>query len=103
MNTKLAIGPVTLEDLRKRRGEILEIAAANGARNIRVFGSVVRGRARPDSDIDFLVEFEPGRGVLDLSGLILDLQDALGREVDVVEISEPSRIADRILREAVFL
>jgi uncharacterized protein len=68
----------TLTDLQSRRNQIMRIAAAHGAHNVRVFGSMARGYARPDSDVDLLVEFEPGRTVLDLSGLILDLQDALG-------------------------
>ena len=92
---------LTLEDLRIRRDEIRGIAARHGARRIRVFGSVARGQARPDSDVEFLVEFEPDRTVLELSGLILDLRDALDREVNVVEIKKPSRIARRIKREAV--
>lgn len=91
---------VTLEGLRARREEILRIAAKHGARDVRVFGSVARGRARPDSDVDFLVEFDPGRTVLDLSGLILDLREALDREVHVVEIGQPSRIARKIEQEA---
>jgi predicted nucleotidyltransferase len=92
---------LTLADLQARRHEILRIAAAHGAHGVRVFGSVARGQARPDSDVDFLVEFEPGRTVLDLSGLILDLQDALGREVNVVEVGRLSRLTDQIEREAV--
>ena len=94
---------LTLEDLRARREEILRIAGARGARNVRVFGSVARGEARADSDIDFLVEMEPDRSVLDLSELILDLEEALGREVDVVEIRRPSPVGKRIQREAVVL
>ena len=93
-------GP-TKEDLRAKRKEILQIAASHGASNVRVFGSVARGSARPDSDVDFLVEFDPGRTVLDLSGLILDLEESVGRKVDVVEICQRSAAADRILREAV--
>jgi predicted nucleotidyltransferase len=93
-------GP-TLGDLRARRDEILRLAAARGARSVRVFGSVARGEARSDSDIDLLVEMEPGRGVLDLSELILDLQETLGRKVDIVEIRRPSWIAERIQKEAV--
>lgn len=80
---------------------MLSIAERHGARNIRVFGSVARGDARPDSDVDFVVELEPGRTMLDLSGLILDLQDVLAREVNLVEITTPSRAAERIQREAV--
>ena len=91
----------TLEGLRARREEILRIAAARGAHDHPQFGSVARGQARADSDVDFLVDFEPGRTVLDLSELILDLQEALGRQVDVVEITRPSPTAERIRREAV--
>jgi uncharacterized protein len=94
-------GVPTLEALRRRRTELLQIAATHGASNVRVFGSVARGEARTDSDVDFLVDLEPGRSLFDLSGLILDLGEAIGREVDVVEISKPSRAADRIAREAV--
>ena len=61
-------GGLTLEDLRARRDEILRIAAKHGAHNVRVFGLVARGQARPDSDIDFVVEFDPERTVLDLRG-----------------------------------
>jgi uncharacterized protein len=94
-------GAITLNELRDRRDEILRVAAARGARNVRVFGSVARGQARPDSDIDLLVDLEPGRNVLDLSELILDLRETLGRDVDVVEVRRPSPIAEQILREAV--
>jgi uncharacterized protein len=96
-------GRPTLADLQARRNEILRIAANHGARRVRVFGSVARGQARPDSDVDFLVEFEPGRSVLDLSGLILDLQEALGRDVNVVEVGRLARLAERIEREAILL
>jgi len=91
----------TLADLRARRREILQIAAARGARNVRVFGSVARGDARADSDVDFLIEMEPGRTALDLSELILDLEESLGRKVDVVELRQPSAIGERIRREAI--
>lgn len=91
----------TLEELRARRAEILAIAARWGARNVRVFGSVAQGEARADSDVDFLVEMAPGRSVLDLSELILDLEEALGRKVDVVEVRRPTAMAERIQREAV--
>ena len=91
----------TLVALRERREEILRIAAARGAYNVRVFGSVARGDARPDSDIDFLVDFEPGRDVLDLSGLWLDLEEALGRSVDLVRVRRRTPTAEQIEREAV--
>ena len=92
---------LSLSSLRARRNELLAIAARHGARNVRVFGSVARGDARPDSDVDFIVELEPGRTVLDLSGLILDLEDTLGRKVDVVEVRRPSQAAERIRNETV--
>jgi predicted nucleotidyltransferase len=75
---------ITIEMLRRRREEILAIAARYGVRTIRVFGSIARGDAGPGSDVDFVVEFEPGRSLLDHGGLIMDLQDALGCKVDVV-------------------
>lgn len=92
---------LTLKDLQALRDEILCIAAARGAYNIRVFGSVARDEARADSDVDFLVEMEPGRTVLDLSELILDLEEALGRPVDVVELRRRSQLADCIRQEAI--
>jgi len=92
---------MTLERLRLRRAEIDRVAAGRGARNLRVFGSVARGEAGPDSDVDFLVDFEPGRTVLDLSGLILDLQELLDCRVDVVEIRRPSHLAEKVEREAI--
>ena len=76
----------------------------NGAYNIRVFGSVARGEADEKSDIDFIVEMEPGRSLLDLGGLLMDLQEILGRDVDVVtERGLNPRIRDRVLSEAVSL
>ncbi len=92
---------LTLADLRARRDDLLAIAARHGARHVRVFGSVAHGDARPDSDVDFLVELEPGRTVLDLSGLILDLEETLGRKVDVVEVRRPAPAAERIRHGAV--
>ena len=94
-------GRLTLEDLQERRSEILRIAAARGASNVRVFGSIARGAAGPESDVDFLVDLAPNRTLFDLSGLILDLEDALGRKVDVVEIAGQSVVANRIAREAI--
>ncbi len=88
--------------LQSRRAEILNVATRHGARNVRVFGSVARGDARPDSDIDFLVDMEPGRSLFDLGGLLYDLQTLLGVEVDVVtEKGLRPRIREDVLREAV--
>jgi predicted nucleotidyltransferase len=88
--------------LQAKREEILRIAAQHGARNVRVFGSVARGEADEASDIDFLVELEPGRTLLDHAALLLALQAALGRKVDVVsDRGIKPRIRERVLREAV--
>ena len=90
--------------LKAKRRKILSLAARHGARNVRVFGSVARGEAKPNSDVDFLVEFYKGRSLLDQSGLILDLQDLLGRKVDIVTPAALHwYIRDRILAEAVVL
>jgi len=93
---------VTVTTLRSRRTEILEVARKHGARNVRVFGSVARGDSGPDSDVDLLVELEPGRGLLDHAALMLDLSDLLGCIVDVVtDRGIRPRIRDRVLLEAV--
>jgi predicted nucleotidyltransferase len=85
----------------QKKKEILKIAAKHGARNVRIFGSVARGEARSDSDVDFLVDMEPGRTLLDMGGLLMDLRDLLGLEVDVVtERGLKPRIRDRVLKEA---
>lgn len=90
------------ELLQDKREEILQLATRHGARNLRVFGSVARGEAKPESDVDFLVELEPGRTLFDLGGLLMDLQDLLGRSVDVVtEKGLHWYIRDRVLKEAV--
>jgi predicted nucleotidyltransferase len=94
---------MTIEQLLKeKREEILKIAAKHGARNVRVFGSVARGEADEQSDIDLVVEFEPGRSLLDHAALWLELQELLGRKVDVVsDRGIKPRIRDRVLKEAV--
>ena len=91
-----------MEDLiQSHKQEILAIARRYGARRVRVFGSVARGEARPDSDIDFLVELEPGRSLFDLGGMLYELQNLLGVEVDVVtEKGLRKRIREQVLREA---
>ena len=94
---------ISLSELRGRRDRINEIASARGARNVRVFGSVARGESRAGSDIDFLVDMEEGRSALDISELILDLEAALGRPVDVIEIRRSTELGDRVLREAIEL
>ena len=93
-----------IELIKKKREDILRIARQHGARNIRVFGSFGRGEADEQSDIDFLVEMEAGRSLLDMGGLAMELKELLGREVDVVtDRGLNKRIRERVLREAVSL
>jgi hypothetical protein len=92
------------EIMRAKRQEIMRIASRHGARSIKVFGSVVRGEAGPDSDVDLLVDLEPGRTLMDHVALTQDLEDILGCRVDVVENQAlHRRIRDRVLSEAVAL
>lgn len=93
---------VTLATLRAaQRDEILRIAGRRGARNLRVFGSVARGEANESSDLDLLVDWEPGRSLLDHAGLVADLQELLSMRVHVgTEKSLHWYVRDRILREA---
>lgn len=87
--------------LKSHRREILEIAARNGAIDVRIFGSVARGENRPDSDIDFLVNLEAGRSLLDLARLLRELNHLLGLPVDVVtEAGLRPRIKPQVLKEA---
>ncbi|MBI4402843.1 MAG: nucleotidyltransferase family protein [Deltaproteobacteria bacterium] len=87
--------------VKSKRAEILSIAFKHGARNVRVFGSVARGDCSPQSDIDFLIELEPERSLLDHVALIQDLEDLLGRRVDVVTDGALHwYIRERILTEA---
>ncbi len=89
------------ELIQDKREEILRIAAKHGASNVRIFGSVARGEARPDSDVDFLVDFNSGRGTWYGGELIADLEDLLDRKVDVATVEElDSYIRDRVLRDA---
>jgi predicted nucleotidyltransferase len=74
----------TDESLTKSRDRILGIARSHGARSIRVFGSRARAEAKPDSDLDLLVQLEDGRSLLDIVAMKQDLEDLLGCRVDVV-------------------
>jgi predicted nucleotidyltransferase len=96
---------MTLEELRSRyRRQIVEIAEKRGAHNVRVFGSVARGEQNAGSDIDLLVDFEAGRSLLDLTGLWLDLEGALGCRVDVVSSRGlRPRVASEVMRDAISL
>ena len=87
-----------------KRTEILRIAQRHGARNVSVFGSVARGEAQPGSDVDFLVDAGPRRTPFFPGGLIADLMDLLGCQVEVVTREAlHERIRDRVLEEAVTL
>lgn len=76
--------PPTLEELRQRRDEIIALAEQYGASNVRVFGSVARGDAGPDSDVDLLISFPSNKSMFDLVGLWLDMQELLGYEVSLI-------------------
>lgn len=85
-----------------KREEIFRLAAKHGASNIRVFGSAARDDMRSDSDVDFLVDIEDGRSLLDQVALMLELESVLGRKVDIVEKEGLHRlIRENVLREAV--
>ena len=87
--------------LHEKRDDICAIAAKHGAYNIRIFGSVVRGEAGPDSDIDFLVDAGPTTSSWFPAGLILDLEKILGRRVEIVtEKALNPYIREHVLAEA---
>jgi predicted nucleotidyltransferase len=90
------------ELLQHHRDKILQLAKQHGAYNIKIFGSVARGEATEDSDIDFLIELESGRSLIDRIALIQDLEDLLGRKVDVPNLKGLREFCrDRILQEAI--
>ncbi len=90
------------EMLQQKREEILNLAAQHGASNIRIFGSVARNEEREDSDIDFLVDMESDRSLLDRIGLIQDLEDLLGRKVDVATVKGlRESFRERIMSQAI--
>lgn len=72
------------EIIQDKKEQVLVLAAKHGASNVRIFGSVANGTAKTDSDMDFIVDLEPGRSLFDLGGLLMDLQQLFGRKVDVV-------------------
>jgi len=100
---RVADNVLTMEGLRHRRAEILGVARKRRAHRIAVFGSVARGEVRPDSDLDLLVDFEPGASLLDHLGLFQDLEELLGIEVNVVTRNALKPRDDRIRSEAVDL
>ena len=94
---------MTLDEVRSKRGPILELARAHKAQRVRLFGSVVRGEQSPDSDIDFLVDFERGASGLDHVGLVHDLRELLGVDVEVVSSGGLKPRHERIRGEAIDL
>ncbi len=94
---------MTLKQLiAEKRDEIVGIAAKHGARNVRLFGSAARGEERPDSDVDLLVDAGPTTSSWFPAGLILDLQQILGRPVEIVtEKGLNPLIKQRVLQEAI--
>jgi uncharacterized protein len=95
---------MAVESLRPYRREILELAARHGARNVRVFGSIARGDRHEESDVDLLVDIDPGRSLLDVIALEQDLQQLLGRRVEVLtEGGLSPYLQQRILAEAASL
>jgi uncharacterized protein len=93
---------ITLELLRTRdKAGIEALAHKHGASNLRVFGSVAKGVNREDSDVDFLIDFEPSRTLFDLIALRLDLKELLGAEIEIVTPGSLRYIRERVLNEAV--
>jgi len=94
---------MTLDEVRRsKRDEILRIATEHGASNVRVFGSLARGDHSPSSDIDILVDMDPDRSLMDLGGLLMDLQAMLDARVDVAteEMLRP-KVREGALRDVV--
>ena len=90
-----------LQIVQQRKKEIIAVARAHGLVNVRIFGSVARGEDNAQSDIDLLVDLEKGRTLLDLGGALVQLQDLLGRRVDIVtERGLHWYLREKILREA---
>ena len=94
---------MTLDELRQtRKSQILTLAEAYGAHNVRVFGSLARGDSGENSDVDLLVDLDPDRSLMDLGGLLMGLQELLGRSVDVAtEKMLRPHVRERALAEAV--
>ena len=91
-----------IEILKDKRDAIIHLAARYGVERMRIFGSLARGQATPESDIDFLVAFRRGKTLLDLIGFKQDLENLLGQKVDVVSEGGVSpHLRNRIFSEAV--
>ena len=96
----MKLGPLITE----QRENMLKIAKAHGATSLKVFGSYARGDEQAGSDIDLLVELEPGRSLLDIIAIKQDIEDMINRRVDVVTAGALSPyIREEIMKEAVAL
>ncbi len=90
--------------IKNKREEILYIARTHGALSVRIFGSYARGEEQPSSDIDLIVEMEPGRSLLDIIAIKQEVEDLVGKKVDVVtEAALSPYLRDEVLQEAVAL
>jgi uncharacterized protein len=88
--------------IKRKRRQVLEIAEGHGARNVRLFGSVARGETTATSDLDLLIDMEPGRSLLDIVAIKQDLEELLRCKVDVVtEAAISPYLRDKVLQEAV--
>ena len=95
---------MNIQELKKKRESIISVAERNGGGKVRIFGSLARDEAQTDSDVDILIELDPGRSLLDILAIKQDLEDLLHRNVDVLTESAVSPyIKDDILSEAVAL
>jgi hypothetical protein len=93
---------LTLDQVRSRRDEVLNLAERRRTTNVRIFGSVARGDATETSDLDFLVTPKPGCSLLDVGGLLMDLQELFACKVDVVtDDGIKPRARENILRDAI--
>jgi uncharacterized protein len=90
------------ERVKEKRQDIIRVAARRGATNVRLFGSLARGEGREESDVDLLVDMEEGRSLVDLSHLLQDMEELIGRPFHIVEPEALHwAIRERILKEAV--
>jgi predicted nucleotidyltransferase len=93
---------VSLDDVRAHREEIVRVGERFGVRNIRVFGSVARGTSHQDSDLDLLIDVDPGHGYFDMAGFALEIEELLGVFTQVATVGGlKTHIRDRVLGEAV--
>lgn len=93
---------LTRELVQKNRAAIPRVEQRYGASDVRIFGSVARGDATADSDLDLIVRFEPSRSLFDHGGLVMDLRELLGIRVDVIDQDAMrSRFREHVMREAI--